>query len=131
MTLTIDLTPSEERGLFEVARQNGLPPAEAAHRLLTAHLPQPGREQEEAWVQEYQALAAQERHGPLSAAQAHRLREVTAALDALEAQDPAAQEADRRIQETGDKLDEMLTLLRNLPRKNADKSAEQNKDAAK
>lgn len=128
MTLTLELTPTEEASLAEVARQNGLPPAEAAHRLLTAHLPQvPDREQEEAWVQEYQALAAQESHGQLSAAQAYRLREVTAALDALEAQDPAAQEADRRTQETGDKLDEMLTLLRNLPRKNA----EQNKDAAK
>ena len=126
MTLTIDLTPAEELGLFEVARQNGLPPAEAAHRLLTAHLPRPMREQEQAWVQEYQALAAQERRGQLSAAQAHRLREVTAALDELEEHDSMEQEAERRTQEISGKLDQMLALLRSLPRRDD----EENKDAA-
>ena len=127
MTLTIDLTPSEEQGLSEIARQNGLPPAEAAHRLLTAHLPRvPVWEQEQAWVQEYQGLAAQERRGQLSDAQAHRLREVMAALDGLEAQDPAEQDADRRAQEISGKLDQMLALLQSLPRRDA----QQGRDAA-
>lgn len=126
MTLTIDLTPAEELGLFEVARQEGLPPTEAAHRLLSAHLPRvPRWEQEQAWVQEYQALTAQERRGQITSTQVKRLREVAAALDELEAQDPVEQEADRRVEETGDKLDEMLALLRSLPRK----TAEQAKDA--
>ncbi len=89
MTLTIDLTPAEELGLVEVARQEGLPPTEAAHRLLSAQLPRvPRWEQEQALVQEYQALTAQERQGQLTSAQSLRLREVTAALDELEAQDP-------------------------------------------
>lgn len=121
MTLTIDLTPAEELGLFEVARQQGLLPTEAAHRLLTAQLPRvPLWEQEQGLVQEYQALTTQERHGQLTEAQFVRLREVTAALDELEAHDPVEQEAERRVKETSDKLDQMLLLLRNLPRKTAE-----------
>ena len=118
MTLTIDLTPTEEWGLFEVARQEGLPPAEAAHRLLSAQLPRaPLREhQQQALVQEYQGLTTLERQGQLSQNQTSRLHEVVTALDRLEALDPVEQEADRRLQETGDKLDEMLALLRSLPR---------------
>ena len=132
MTLTIDLTPAEELGLFEVARQQGLLPMEAAHRLLTAQLPRvPRWEQEQGLVQEYQALTTQERQGQLSATQAYRLREVMAALDRLEAQDPAEQEMDRRTQEVSSKLDEMLALLRSLPRRDAEENkAEENKDAA-
>lgn len=122
MTLTIDLTPAEELGLFEVARQQGLLPTEAAHRLLTAQLPRvPLWEQEQGLVQEYQALTTQERQGQLTEAQLIRLREVTAALDELEAHDPVEQEADRRVKETGDKLDQML--LRSLPRKTAEQDA--------
>ena len=101
MTLTIDLTPAEELGLFEVARQQGLLPTEAAHRLLTAQLPRvPRWGQEQGLVQEYQALTTQERQGQLTEAQFVRLREVTAALDELEAHDPVEQEADRRVKET-------------------------------
>lgn len=132
MTLTIDLTHAEELGLFEVARQQGLLPTEAAHRLLTAQLPRvPLWEQEQGLVQEYQALTTQERQGQLTNAQSDRLREVTAALDELEAHDPVEQEAERRVKETGDKLDQMLWLLRSLPRKTAEQGTdgEQSKDA--
>lgn len=80
MTLMIDLTPAEELGLFEVARQKGLPPTEAAHRLLSAQLPRvPLREQERALVQEYQALTTQECRGQMTSAQSKCLREDAAA----------------------------------------------------
>ena len=39
MTLTIALTPSEEARLTAVARQEGLDPTEAAHKLFSACLP--------------------------------------------------------------------------------------------
>jgi hypothetical protein len=39
MTLTIELTPEEEARLQAAAREQGLEPAECAHRLLTEHLP--------------------------------------------------------------------------------------------
>ena len=68
-------------------------------------------------AEECQALRAQEDDQTLSGAQAARLRQVEAELDLLEGVDPVEQEADRRLQETGDKLDEILVLLRSLPRK--------------
>ena len=131
MTLTIDLPPAEYLGLLEGARQQGLLPTEAAHRLLTAQLPRPQWEPEQALMQEYRALTTQERQGELTDAHSDRLREVTAALDELEAQDPVEQEADRRVKETSDKLDQMLRLLQSLPRKKSgqDIHAEQSKDA--
>lgn len=39
MILTLDLTPTEERRLAAAARQEGIPPEEAARRLLTMNLP--------------------------------------------------------------------------------------------
>jgi hypothetical protein len=62
-------------------------------------------------------LLDQEDRGALSAAQIIRLRQVQEELDRLEDQDPIEQAADRRLQETGDKLDEILALLRSLPKK--------------
>ena len=127
MTLTIDLTPAEEARLDVVAAQKGWNRTEAAHRVLTANLPPMGalaltphaldRARETRLVEEYQALRDGEDAGTLSGAQAARLRQVEAELDHLEDQDPIEQEADRRLQETGDKLDEILALLRSLPRK--------------
>jgi len=38
MTLTINLTPSEEERLQAAAQQNGVGPAEFAHQLLSRHL---------------------------------------------------------------------------------------------
>lgn len=127
MTLTIDLTPAEGARLDAVAAQKGWDRTEAARRVLTANLPPmalpapaPDRARETRLVEECQALRAQEDDQTLSGAQAARLRQVEAELDRLEDQDPGGQEADRRLQETGDKLDEILTLLRSLPRKDAD-----------
>lgn len=39
MTLTIELTPTEEAQLTAAARQAGLAPRELARQLVTAHLP--------------------------------------------------------------------------------------------
>lgn len=130
MTLTIDLTPTEEAQLDAVAAQKGWNRTEAARRVLTANLPPmetslpPSpilrRTREAQLVEEYHALRDQEDGGTLSGAQEAQLRQVEAELDLLEDQDPIEQEADRRLQETGDKLDEILTLLRSLPRKDAE-----------
>ena len=129
MTLTFDLTPAEAARLDAVAVQKGWDRTEAAHRVLTANLPPmaalvpplsvPDRARETRLVEEYQSLRDQENDGTFSTAQAARLRQVEAELDHLEDQDPIEREADRRLQETGDKLDEILVLLRNLPRKDA------------
>lgn len=129
MTLTIDLTPAEGARLDAVAAQKGWNRTEAARRVLTANLPPmaasalplpaPDRARETRLVEEYHTLRDQEDDGMLSGTQAARLRQVEAELDLLEDQDPIEQEADRRLQETGDKLDEILALLRSLPRKDA------------
>jgi hypothetical protein len=39
MTLTIELTPTEEAQLTAAARQAGIPPTELARKLVTEHLP--------------------------------------------------------------------------------------------
>jgi hypothetical protein len=39
MTLTIELTPTEEARLTAAARQAGMAPTELARKLLTEHLP--------------------------------------------------------------------------------------------
>ena len=39
MTLTLDLSPTEEAQITAVAQSNGLSPAEAARKLLTQNLP--------------------------------------------------------------------------------------------
>ena len=39
MTVTLELTPTEEARLAEASRLTGLPPDEAAHSLLAEHLP--------------------------------------------------------------------------------------------
>lgn len=39
MTLTINLTPAEERQLRVAAQQEGIAPAELARKLVTEHLP--------------------------------------------------------------------------------------------
>ena len=44
MTLTIELTPTEDQQLQTVARRNGVAPATLAHRLLIQHLSRTGRE---------------------------------------------------------------------------------------
>lgn len=39
MTVTLELTPTEEARLAEESRRTGLPPAEAIHSVLAEHLP--------------------------------------------------------------------------------------------
>ena len=121
MTLTIDLTPAEEVSLAVVAGREGLNLTEAARKVLTSNLPPvTDRGQERRLLEERAALLDREDAGTLPVAQVARLRQVEAELDRLEDQDPVEQEADRRLAQTGDKLDEILALLRNLPRRGAE-----------
>ena len=39
MTLTIELTPQEESRLRSAAKREGIPPADLAKRIVSAHLP--------------------------------------------------------------------------------------------
>ncbi len=125
MTLTIDLTPAEEARLNALALRLALPHGEAARRFLAEHLPPvTDRERERRLLEERSALLDGEDAGTLSDAQAARLRQVEADLDRLEDQNPIDQEADRRLAQTGDKLDEILALLRSLPRKDSKEDPE-------
>lgn len=140
MTVTLDLTPTEEANLTATARQAGLEPTALLKRLVAQMAPSDAladappffamalrekqqlsanRERETRLVKEYHALIDSEDEGTSSDAQSTRLRQVEAELDSLETQDPVEQAADARLQETGDKLDEILSLLRSLPRKDA------------
>ncbi len=120
MTLMIDLTPAEELRLAAVANREGLNPTEAARKVLTANLPWiTDLERERGLLEERAALLDQEDAGTLSPSQSARLRGIEAELDQLEDQDPIEQEADRRLAHTSNKLDEILALLRSLPRKEA------------
>ena len=47
MTLTIELTPEQEARLAAAAEQQGVAPVELAREILTAHLPQITRVEEE------------------------------------------------------------------------------------
>lgn len=80
-------------------------------------LPTKHRKQKQLLLEKRGALLDLEDAGTLSLAQAIHLRHIEQQLDWLEDQDPVEQEADRRLAQTGDKLDEILSLLRNLPRK--------------
>lgn len=122
MTLTIDLTPVEEMSLGMIARHNGLNLIEAAHQTLAAGLPYVtnGSQERLLLLEERATLLDCEFAGTLSNAQAARLHQVEVLLDQIEDQDPVEREADRRLAQTGDKLDEILTLLRSLPRRTSE-----------
>jgi len=122
MTLTIELTPAEEVSLAAVAGREGLDLAETARMVLTSGL-LPVTDREGLLLAERGALLDRAGAGTLSGAQATRLRQIEAQLDRLEDQDPVEQEADRRLARTGDKLDEVLALLRGLPRRDAEDAA--------
>ena len=116
MTLTIDLTPVEEVSLGLVARQNGLDLTEAIHKTLAQGLPfVTAWSQQRSLLEERSILLDYKFAGTLSEAQAARLSHIKNLLDALEDQNPVEQEADRRLAQTGDKLGEILALLRSLP----------------
>ncbi len=91
---------------------------EAARDIYTTQMPLvSGQAQEQVLLTERYALLEFEYTGTLSNAQAERLHEIEAQLDQLEDRDLVEQEADRRLAQTSDKLDEILLLLRSLPRK--------------
>lgn len=66
---------------------------------------------------EYYALADLKLGGRLSPAQEARLREVKAALDQMEAQEPEMQAMFARMAEVADKLDTLLAKVQALPKK--------------
>ena len=95
-----------------------LTPIEAVRETYTTEIPLVSdRDREGVLLRERAALLDLEDAGILSDAQAARLHQIEAQLDRIEDQDPIEQEADRRIAQTGDKLDEILSLLRSLPRR--------------
>ena len=97
---------------------------EAAREKFVTNSPTaPAREREEMLLKERNILLDLEDAGTLSGVQEARLYWVEAQLDQLEDQDPVEQEADRRLARTGDKLDEILSLLRSLPRKDPEDTA--------
>lgn len=78
------------------------------------------RKQERLLLAERSDLLNYEFAETLSDAQAARLHQVETLLDRIEDQDPVEREADRRLAQTGDKLDEILALLRSLPRRTSE-----------
>lgn len=67
MTLTIDLSPTEEALLASAARQKGLDPSAFAKQLVTEHLPLNGSQSEDPtlalfaqWAQEDAQMTADE-----------------------------------------------------------------------
>ena len=77
------------------------------------------QQQERVLLDERYALLELRYSAPLSDAQAARLHWIEEKLDELDDQDPVEQEADRRLAQTSNKLDEILSLLRSLPRKSS------------
>lgn len=77
------------------------------------------QQQERVWLDERYALLELRYSAPLSDAKVARLRWIEEKLDELDDQDPVEQEADRRLVQTSNKLDEILSLLRSLPRKSS------------
>jgi hypothetical protein len=77
------------------------------------------QDQERVLLAERYALLELRYSAPLSDAQVARLHWIEEKLDELDDQDPVEQEADRRLAQTSNKLDEILSLLRSLPRKSS------------
>ncbi len=111
--MTITLAPQVETRLRRKAARTGEEAGALADALLLNALSDGASETE--LREEYRQLAAAELKGELSGAQAARLRQVAQALDSLDMSSPAAQAMSQRLDETGHKLDEMLTIIRSLP----------------
>lgn len=111
--MTINLAPQLEKRLRRKASQTGQDADTLAVELLSDVLGDGTTEEE--LREEYHQLVGLELRGRLSDAQAVRLRQVRQELDDLDANSPAAQAMSQRLDETGRKLDEMLTILRSLP----------------
>ncbi len=111
--MTITLAPQVETRLRRKAARTGEDANVLADALLLNALSDEASEAE--LREEYRQLVAVELRNNLSASQASRLHQITAALDDLDAHSPAAQAMSLRLDETGRKLDEMLALIRSLP----------------
>ncbi len=116
--MTITLAPQVEKRLRRKAARIGQEADTLAGTLLWDALADEAVEETtaEELREEYHHLVTLELKGMLSGAQAARLRLVTQELDDLDTHSPAAQAMSLRLDETGRKLDEMLALLRGLPR---------------
>ena len=116
--MTIILPQQVEMRLRRKAARTGQEAGTLAGALLWDALADEAAEEEGAAGElrdEYHQLVALELRGMLSDAQATRLHQVTQELDDLDAHSPAAQAMTLRLEETGRKLDEMLSLLRDMP----------------
>ena len=111
--MTIKLAPEVETRLRRKAARTGEDADTLAGALLLDALSDETSDEE--LRGEYRQLVALELNGTLSQAQANRLHRVTEELDDLDVRSPAAQEMSLRLDETGRKLDEMLTILRGFP----------------
>ena len=137
--LELELGAEEQARLTQEARRAGVSVSEWARRRLFGSPPVTfttddgevieisdtggGREREARLVSEYHGLTNSECRGRLSASEAQRLRQVEAELDEIEARDPLAQAMDRRLQETGSQLTEILELLRAMPKASEQETA--------
>ena len=111
--MTITLAPQLETRLRRKAARTGRAVDVLVEALLLDAL------EDEASVDElrdeYRSLAVLEMKGPLSEAETARLHAVTQELDALDRSSPATEAMFERLNETGNKLDEMLAVLSALP----------------
>ena len=111
--MTITLAPQIETRLRRKAARLGEDADALVEVLLSDVLADEASEEE--LRAEYRQLVALELKGILSEVQSAHLCRVTQALDDLDARSQAAQVMSQRLDETGQKLDEMLAILRGLP----------------
>ncbi len=111
--MTISLAPQLEKRLRWKAARTGQDTNTLAEEILSDALGDEVSEDE--LREEYHQLIDLELKGQLLGPQSDRLRQIRQELDNLDAQSPAAQAMYERLDETGLKLDEMLSILRSLP----------------
>jgi len=111
--MTITLAPQVETRLRRKADRVGQDANALADALLLEALDDEVSDEE--LRDEHHQLVAIELRDGLSDPQSTRLNRVRQELDARDAQGLAAQAMSQRLGETGQKLDEMLAILRSLP----------------
>ncbi len=111
--MTITLAPQVETRLRRKAARNGQELNALADALLLEALDDDVSDEE--LRDEYHQLVALELRGLLSQTQSTRFYRVRQELDARDASGAAAQAMSQRLEATGQKLDEMLAILRSLP----------------
>lgn len=75
MTVTIDLSPTEQAQLMSAARRTGLEPAALAKKLVTEHLPPDGDAHEQARIAAIYAARGSMAHVGVSVDDLHRERQ--------------------------------------------------------